>query len=144
MARGTQVTILGLDRLNKRLTRVNKDLTPKLEAAQEEANLVVLGNIPGYPPPIATSPYKRTGTLGRNFSQRVDRLGGNQIVGYVGNPTKYAPWVISEKKLSDGRGPQARVHRDRWYTLQKVVEDSAKDILRVLRGAVKDILRGRR
>lgn len=56
----------------------------------------------------APKPYRRTGTYGRRWTTRVLRA-GDGLQGRVGNNTRYAPYVGSERF-------QARVHRGRWNT----------------------------
>ena len=57
---------------------------------------------------------RRTGTLGRRWTHRVQR-GADQVLAEVGNNTEYGPFVQS--KLF-----QARFHRGRWQTDQVVME----------------------
>lgn len=63
----------------------------------------------------------RTGTLGRRWTGRITRSAGG-LTGKVGNNTKYAPWVQSERF-------QAGLHRKRWQTDQQVVNRNRSAIV---------------
>lgn len=65
--------------------------------------------------------YRRTGTLGRRITERVDKtLIG--VEGELGMNTPYAPQVI-------GRDTQARVHQGRWWVFEDVVDENADGAL---------------
>jgi hypothetical protein len=54
-----------------------------------------------------------------------------EIYGVIGSPTKYSPWVISSEAVPEvGAGPQAAVHKGRWWTLQEVVKKSLAEVKR--------------
>ena len=46
-----------------------------------------------YPPPPPASGYRRTGTLGRNWTTEGPSALGNDLVVKVGNKVKYGPYV---------------------------------------------------
>lgn len=74
----------------------------------------------------------RTGTLGKRWKTRI-RKSGQGLTGTVGNNTKYAPFVQSQKF-------QARLHQKRWKTDQQaaynnrnaIVADFEQEIRRAL------------
>lgn len=74
-----------------------------------------------YPTQRIGSTYRRTGTLGRKWTVRVQQ-NGPYLEGKVGNNTRYAPFVQS-------RQFQARIHRGRWQTDERVVNLNARKIV---------------
>ena len=117
--------ILGLDKLTAKLKKLTApQLTQELEKTTRKATLYVFGKIPSYPAPVGN--YKRTGTLGRQLHSEVKGMGSN-MVGIIGSPTPYSPWVISSEEVN-GVGPQAFVHVGRWYTLQAHLKKYQSDI----------------
>ena len=100
----------------------------------------VHSQVPSYPSPPSTSRYRRTGTLGRTITTEVRSLTGNDVVGSIGTRTVYAPWVISSEKGKDGRGPQAKVHKGRWYTLQGVVMGQADRVRQIFETEIRKLL----
>jgi hypothetical protein len=130
----SQATIQGLDALLKRLDAVTaaQVVVPPMRRAVER----IKRRMQVYPPPPAAiqgpssrpvrfrtgagadvsfvarsrGQYKRTGTYGRRWTTRVwGEARSNVIYGRVGNNTKYAPWVGSQRF-------QAGIHRNRWGT----------------------------
>ena len=134
------ITVHGLDEIKKRIADGDRVTDDELRQGVNRAVLYVHGQIPDYPPQPPTSTYVRSGNLGRENTTDVRPIGGGYS-GFIGNNIKYAPWVISDEKLSDGRGPQAAVHRGRWYTLQGVVLKNQEQIYNILNDAVQNILR---
>ena len=139
------VEIRGLDKLYKKLERAAA--TKTLERPMQRGVLRLQRRMQEYPPSlpaiqgpssrpvrfstrggrgvnfIARVPkaYKRTGTYGKRWTTRITRS-GNGLVGKVGNNVRYAPYVGSEQW-------QAKVHRGRWNTDAKIVEQEAPGIL---------------
>ena len=134
------MTIYGMERLNKKLKGIARDCGPEIEKATWEAVNYVHGRVPPYPAPPADSTYRRTGTLGRRITTDVKTI-GTQIVGMIGNDVVYAPYVISDEKLADGRGPQAWMHEGRWWTLQNVVRKAQQGITDIYRAMVKRLIK---
>ena len=64
---------------------------------------------------------KRTGTLGRRWTVKIDRT-ADSLEGRVGNNTSYGPFVQSRF--------QARFHRGRWKTDQQVVDQLRSEIVK--------------
>jgi len=101
-----------------------------LDAAQPamvDALIFLHGELPDYPPAIPGSSYKRTGMLGRRFTEAVD-IESNAVIGELGTNLAYAPWVVGEDfpgKMHGGRQKfQAQVHVDRWWQFEDVVNAS--------------------
>jgi hypothetical protein len=86
-----------------------------------------------YPSPPPKSKYRRTGTLGRRWTTRIDETTGG-IVGKVGNNTKYAPLVQSSAL-------QAKVHRGRWQTDRDAIRDMRSTIVRDFEQSIEEALR---
>ena len=114
--------IRGLEALIKKLNRLSApELTSEMRKTTEKAVHYVHGKVPPYPAAPAGSTYKRTGTLGRSINTKVKTM-GSDVIGTIGSPTPYAPWVISDKPVPGKGGPQTRTHTATgWYTLQAVV-----------------------
>lgn len=123
--RGEEVVIAKLDRLG--------DVGTWALPVMNKAVLYVHGQVPPYPSPPPTSTYRRTGTLGRSISTRVASLSGNEVAGYIGTATVYAPYVIDEDR-------QAWMHRGRWWTLQQVVLNAADGVRRIFETEVRKLI----
>ncbi len=90
-------------------------------APMTKATALVQHDMAVYPPAPEGSTYRRTGTLGRRWTSRVESLASN-VTGVVGNVTVYAPYVQDAEK-------QAKVHQGRWQTGQAVLEKSRAKIM---------------
>lgn len=133
------VQIRGLKELNAKIARIERGLED-LRGITEKATKYVRSQIPPYPAPPANSKYRRTGTLGREIYDQVRPIMSG-FIGVIGSPTIYGPWVISEDKLNDGRGPQAAVHKGRWWTLQGVLRKAKDGIKQIYSAGIKALLR---
>ncbi len=83
-------------------------------------------------------PYRRTNSMVRKIYTKVEKV-GDTAVGIIGNSIDYAPWVISDEKLSDGRGAQSAYHSGTWYTLQGVVRDNQPGIEKIFEHHMKEV-----
>lgn len=72
--------------------------------------------------------YRRTGTLGRRWTTKID-TGGGRMVGRVGNNTAYAPFVQSDQY-------QRSFLRGWWQTDRQVMQREAPAILRDFQNTV--------
>lgn len=122
-----RIEVDGADRLAKRWLAGSRDVPGALHRGMERSVKYIWGNLPPYPPPPPGSKYRRTETLGREFSADVTPLTGG-VVGVIGSVTSYAPWVVSDVAVDDGRGPQAAIHKGRWWTLQEHVRKHVSDV----------------
>ena len=129
----TEITIEGLDELIAKFKHIEGNVKPALVKAMDRSMKHVHSSVPPYPAPPPTSTYVRTELLGRSIGTEVKSLGA-AIVGTIGTPTVYAPFVIS-------KGEQAKVHRGRWWTLQQVVIDASDEILGFFQAALQKLLR---
>lgn len=85
-----------------------------------------------------TVPYRRTGTLGRRWTSKIDES-GSSLVGVVGNNTEYAPWVQSVDAIGN-RGPQARIHQGRWETDAQVVAALRDRVAQIFERAIASLI----
>lgn len=139
------IEIRGLDRLLKKLDAVTAARVIARPMARGVTRLQ--RRMQEYPPPLAAiqgpasapvrfstrsgravnfiarrrKPYRRTGTYGRRWTTRIT---GNAtgMVGRVGNNVRYGPFVGSERF-------QARIHRGRWNTDERVVRQEQPGIV---------------
>ena len=132
---------IGLDKLTAKIKRLMApELTMELEKTTRKAVNYVHGKVPAYPSPPPESTYGRSGELGREINTEVKSMGSN-IVGLIGSPTPYAPWVISDKEVR-GIGPQTRTHTATgWYTLQAVVRKAQDAVNRIFEDMVRRLIR---
>lgn len=126
--------IYGLGNIKKKLSQ--QEYRRRLERGIEKALLFAHGSLPGYPAPPPRSRYRRTGTLGKSITTRVEKT-RDEVRGIIGTALRYAPWVISSRRIDDGRGPQAWMHRGRWWTLQEEIARRKSEIVRIVREILK-------
>jgi len=134
-----KLEIKGMDKLSKELGRIGTEIKPALVQATRRAILYVHSEVPPYPPPPPLSTYRRTEKMGASISTEVREL-GSTIVGVIGTPIVYAPWVISDQAVGK-RGPQAWMHKGRWWTLQGVVMKAKDVIVKIYEQAVHDLIK---
>jgi len=114
------VDIKGTDALIAKFGKVQA--TNVLRDPMMRAVLRIQRDMQEYPTQRVGSLYRRTGTLGRLWVTKVYQEGA-YLTGKVGNRVKYAPFVQS-------RQFQARIHRGRWQTDERVVNLNARTIVR--------------
>lgn len=132
---------IGVDKVLKILRRLSApELTSEIEKTTRKAVLYVHGRVPPYPAPPMGSTYKRTGTLGKGINTDV-KVMGSDVVGTIGSPTAYAPMVISDEEVPGKGGPQAPVHKGRWYTLQGVVRKAQDAVNKFFEDMVERLTR---
>lgn len=87
-----------------------------------------------YPPKPPRSTYRRTGTLGRRWTTRINRSPG-ELVGTVGNVTSYGPFVQSEQF-------QRPFHkRAGWITDSMAADQEEAAIVADFEQAIQEVLR---
>jgi hypothetical protein len=136
-----EIIITGLDDLINDFERIHKDLKKTLEIATHKAMDYVHSTVPPYPAPRPNQTYQRTETLGRSITTEVRNL-GSDIIGAIGTNTVYAPWVISDEAVPGLGGPQAWMHKGRWWTLQGVVRKASDQIIAIYTIAIKKLVEG--
>lgn len=125
------IEIRGVDALLAKLGKVQG--TNILRPPMQRSVLRIQRDMQEYPTQRMGSPYRRTGTLGRRWTTRIQQS-GQYLEGKVGNNTRYAPLVQS-------RQFQARVHRGRWQTDTQVVNRLARIIIGDFEQAIAEALR---
>lgn len=88
-----------------------------LRGAVEDGTTYVLAKLKRYPPQRPGSSYRRTHTLEKSWSRRIEGR-GLEIRGIVASNGNMAPY----NRVVQDRDRQARVHRGRWHTAQSVSE----------------------
>lgn len=126
-----EVEIRGVDALIAKLGKVQG--TNVLRPPMQRAVLRIQRDMQEYPIQRVGSTYRRTGTLGRLWTTRIQQS-GQYMEGKVGNRVKYAPFVQS-------RQFQARVHRGRWQTDERVVNLNARTIVRDFEATIAEAMR---
>lgn len=130
---GRAVNIVGLDLLIAKLTRIGYTLENGMGAPMRDSQEVLKTNTPPYPPPPPGSTYVRTYKLRDSIHYSVQPL-GSTVVMTMSVGVEYGPYVVGEKT-------QARIHKGRWWTVEKVVRDSRNDIVRVFEEWVRKFMR---
>jgi len=112
-----EIEIKGLDALYRKLQTIEK-IQDVLEPPMQRAVVGVVRKLAVYPPRPG-SKYRRTFTLQRKWTTKVDRVSGG-IIGKVGNDAKsergipYGPLVQSKQF-------QAKVHQGIWTNTDEAV-----------------------
>jgi hypothetical protein len=129
------IEIRGLDALQRKLNSIaGASLAQVLRPPMQRAVLLLQSDMADYPPQRSGSSYRRTGTLGRTWTTKVENIPGG-VQGKVGNVTEYAPLVQSEQF-------QSAVHRGRWTnTDEQVLRRRLAQIERMFQVAVDAALR---
>lgn len=125
------IRITGIDKVLAKLGKVEG--INVLRAPMQRAVYRLQARMAQYPAQRANSRYRRTGTLGRKWTAKIDE-GNGVIRGRVGNNTEYAPLVQSYQF-------QARIHRSLWQTDKYVVETETRNIERDFQGTIEQAVR---
>jgi hypothetical protein len=125
------ITITGVDRLFAKLGRIQG--TRILLPPMERAVIRLQRYMAKYPAPPPKSRYRRTGTLGRRWTTRVEST-GDGVQGKVGNNTEYAPRVQSRKF-------QAKPFKGRWQTDADAIRDNRAAIVKDFNASIKEALK---
>ena len=111
------VKVEGLDKTIRKLNSLGDPAIMKRAMHRSVQHIHV--KIAKYPGPRAGSGYRRTGTLGRQWTTKVEQ-GGK--VGKVGNTTPYAQWVQSAER-------QTWFHEETgWKTDEDIAESEAGEV----------------
>lgn len=126
------IEIRGLDELVRDLGVLG--VLRVLRAPMIRSMAAVVNRMADYPPQ-RPSLYRRTGTLGRRWTQTQPAMNENttELVVKVGNNTSYGPWVQSKQF-------QAEIHQGYWQTDMEVLEDLRPQIEAALNAAVQTAL----
>jgi len=125
------IQIKGIDTLIQKLGKVEG--TKHLRQPMQRAVYRLQGRMAQYPAQRTNSSYRRTGTLGRKWTSKIEQ--GNGIIrGKVGNNASYAPLVQSYQF-------QARIHRGLWQTDRYIVDTEYRTIVRDFEDTIKNTLK---
>lgn len=124
----------GLNELRDRFARFPDKFNDGLKTTIWASLYKLWENVPPYPTAEPTSSYVRTGTLGRSLGSGFSggkgggkpsiwsvNQGSKMISGEFGTKLGYAPYIIGENE-------QARIHRERWWTIKTIADNSAQAI----------------
>lgn len=126
------ITITGIDALTRKLGKVEGMRI--LEAPMQRSVFRLQARMAQYPAQRPNSTYRRTGTLGRRWTSKIERS-VNELRGKVGNNTIYAPFVQSARL-------QAAIHQSLWInTDQYVVNTETRNIVRDFEQTIQEALR---
>lgn len=126
------IKIDGIDKLIAKLGKVQG--LNHLRPAMQRSVYRLQARMAQYPAQRSNSKYRRTGTLGRKWTSKIDQT-SNELRGRVGNNTYYAPLVQSRRF-------QARIHRSLWInTDQYVLDTERRNIERDFKQAIDEALR---
>ena len=125
------IQIKGIDELIRKLGRAEG--MKHLRAPMQRAVYRLQARMAQYPAQRPNSTYRRTGTLGRKWTSKIEQS-STSITGRVGNNTSYAPLVQSYRF-------QARIHRGLWQTDRYVVDTEYRTIVGDFENAISGALR---
>ena len=119
---------IGLDKVVKKIKRLTApELTSEIQKTTLKAVNYVHSQVPDYPAQLPS--YAQTGILGKSINTDVKTM-GTDVVGLIGSDIEYAPWVISTEQGTNSAGPQAWMHKGRWWTLQGVVKKAQEVVFK--------------
>lgn len=125
------------------LTRAPAQINRATRRAMTDATVWLLRQMRTYPPARRASAYKRTGTLRRSWSRRIEGSGVG-ITGIVGSNSEMTRLRdgTSYNRLVQDATRQASVHRGRWTnTVQAVTERSRGQINDMFQARLREELR---
>ncbi|MHB0922637.1 MAG: hypothetical protein ACYC3H_01560 [Bellilinea sp.] len=126
-----EFTFYGTEELMELIQMLPELALDAAQPAMVDTLIFLHGQLPDYPPAIPGSSYKRTGTLGRRFTENTTR-GEDAIIGELGTNLAYAPWVVGPDypgvEIGGRQKYQAQVHVDRWWQFDRVIENSEADV----------------
>lgn len=119
-----EIKVKGIEELKRRFGYISARLPVAMGDAMGESVDIIHERISGYtenfPPRPAGSTYERTFELQESFSKGWTEL-AKKIIGWVTSNLPYAPLVM-------GKGRQAAIHEDRWYTEQDVADEIFSEV----------------
>ena len=125
------IEIPELDALLRKFGASNRIVQSAVKGAIQKSVYHLQSKVATYPPPPPMSTYRRTGTLGRSWTTKIEGS-GREIRGIVGNAIPYAPFV---------QGPdQAWMHVGRWKTIGQVAEEETAKVREFFAGATKKVV----
>lgn len=126
------IEITGLDRIEKKYGTLNT--LDAVEPAVRRGTLRNQADLATYPPQRPGSTYRRTGTLGRRWANRIERS-TDSLRGITGNITPYAPQV------QDAKRQMPIFKRNKWQTDVDVMTKNRSAILSDIKTALLEAFR---
>ena len=120
------ITVQNLDAVTRKLDRL--DSADYLKGVADSGAQLLRAEMRKYPPPPPNSTYRRTGTLGKSWTQAVKKFGGSWLA-QVGTRLNYAPYVQDMNR-------QAEIHQGRWQTIQSVAADKRDEVFNFVKRAI--------
>jgi hypothetical protein len=135
----SDIEVKGIEALNRKMLGIQQRLDTgdpgsTINRVMKRAVLRVQAGMMVYPSQRAGSSYRRTGTLGRRWTNEVVPS-GNTLIGKVGNNTEYGPFVQSEAF-------QASTHQGVWQTDRGVIELERPTIVSEFAQLVQGVVQG--
>lgn len=125
-----EFTFYGTEELMELVQELPELALDAAQPAMVDSLIYLHGQLPDYPPAMPDSTYKRTGMLGRRFTESVSR-NDEGVVGELGTNLAYAPWVVGPDYPGEEIGGrtkfQAQVHVDRWWQFDEIVQQAIDD-----------------
>ena len=137
----------GFQEMQERMRRYPQKFQQVLRFTFRAVLIKVWQLVPSYPSEPVDSTYDRTGTLGRSLgsSEAGGTTGGRPDIMEVqmgtkvssatfGTKLEYAPYVI-------GPDTQAEIHRERWWTMLKLMKISIPHVIRIFERMTETLTR---
>jgi len=121
------ITVKNLEAVQRKLDNLERGAY--LSGVADAGANLLRNEMRRYPPPPPNSTYRRTGTLGKSWTQRVS-TGGGGFLAVIGSMLNYAPYVQDAAR-------QAEIHRGRWQTVQSVAQDKREEVVRFVVQAIR-------
>ena len=121
--KGVEVFQRELERLRTALAQAPEKAMDRLTVTVEQALMLMATYAAEYPAKPGGSSYRRTGTLGRLWTQGKPQIttGGHVLEARISNATPYGPYVQDPEK-------QSEAHKGRWLTTEQVVQQHVSEI----------------
>jgi hypothetical protein len=133
------ITIDGMAELQKKMTEMTREFSGMesrdMQSAMKRSLYILIFAMAKYPkyPKDAVTKSRRTGTLGRKWTDDIDITQGG-MRGKIGNNAEYGPWVQSNRFQTD------RHRRTGWITDQQALEQNEAAIRREFETAVRRMM----
>jgi len=127
------ISLRGATKTSRKLQIFADVLVGDLGRLGEQVLTKMEDSVPDYPPPIVGSSYVRTYNLWDALHSKSHHMSLNQVERAQGGVMAhlaakgYGSYVV-------GIGTQAGMHAGRWWTLNRVLMDAAKEVVAIVRG----------
>jgi hypothetical protein len=141
MAKDIQFEIKGLDKLERKFAKLGRDFPGAMRDMAKEGALFVHSKVPPAPSARPGSRYIRTNKLLQTLTAKDKKISRNEYAGVIGSSIEYAPYVISDTKGLNQKGPQAWFHKGVWKVIQDVIRENKRGILDIYRERIAQLLK---